>query len=352
MLFRRGSTVIFLTIGIFAWSALPGAAQSVQHAGEHFVASSHTTQEGGMAVLSAALALRHVPAETDCSHLVHDVYERAGLPYSYLTSRELFVGAPPFIRVKHPQPGDVIVWPGHAGIVVSPKEHTFYAAFTSGLGVERYDSDYWVRRGHPRFFRYSKHATLQAAASYPGSHVQTFSDWDISDPQPAVSTPSPKVVQAPFPASIVIGNSDRPTPLAAQQAALQHFARVAEILSSENVNKPAQSIIVFDEFQVRKLHVKGNTGWAEVQFKEPSSIIAGKVNLKKHTEKIRWPLSHFADGSWEMTPTSGTIYLSRDAATRFLAHRLAMLTDQSHQGNSTERAGLARVLATLLEQPD
>jgi hypothetical protein len=32
-------------------------------------------------------------SETDCSHLVHDVYERAGFPCDYVSSRELYLSS-------------------------------------------------------------------------------------------------------------------------------------------------------------------------------------------------------------------------------------------------------------------
>ncbi len=352
MPFRPSRTVIFLVIAVFAWSSAPVAsAQDARNSGQHILASSSVNQDGGLAVLSAALEFRHVPSETDCSHLVHEIYERAGFPYSYLTSRELFAGSPPFVRVKHPQPGDIIAWPGHAGIVVSPKGHTFYAAFSSGLGVERYNSDYWLRRGRPRFFRYMKAGTaIQTASSSARLPVKIFSDLDNDDPAPTRTPLAELQAAPPLPVNIVIASPARPTPLAVQQAALQHFARLAETLNAEDNVRLTQAVIVFDEFQVRKVRVKGSQGWAEIRINEPSSIIAGEVTLKKRTERNRWLLNRVASGSWEMTPPPRTIYLSRDAATRVLAHRLALLTEQSPKASSSEeRAGIARVLAELLE---
>ena len=80
-----------------------------------------------------------------------------GFPDQYQTSRELFAGnAPDFRRVSQPQPGDLIVWPGHAGVVVNPAQRTFYSSLRSGFGVQPYDSFYWKGRGRPRFFRYVK----------------------------------------------------------------------------------------------------------------------------------------------------------------------------------------------------
>lgn len=111
----------------------------------------------GLAVISAALDARtRLSAKADCSHLVHDIYERAGFEYDYASSSDLYEGAETFRRVWHPQPGDLVVWPGHVGIVVNPAQRSFYSALSTGLGVDAYDSAYWKERGQPRFFRFVK----------------------------------------------------------------------------------------------------------------------------------------------------------------------------------------------------
>lgn len=94
-------------------------------------------------------------AGLDCSHLVHDIYVRAGLPYDYATSRDLYDGVDAFRRVYDPVPGDIVVWRGHVGIVVDPDEHSFLSALRSGVKVSAYDTRYWKKKGQPRFYRYS-----------------------------------------------------------------------------------------------------------------------------------------------------------------------------------------------------
>ena len=130
--------------------------------------------DDGLAILGAALESRHkAERRSDCSHLVHAIYDHAGYPYQYQTSRDLFAGhAPDFRRVTQPQPGDLIVWPGHAGVVVNPAQRTFYSSLRSGFGVQPYDSAYWKGRGRPRFFRYVKgtpEPPVQTAASRTGT---------------------------------------------------------------------------------------------------------------------------------------------------------------------------------------
>ena len=106
-------------------------------------------------IIAAAKELSHRPrAKRDCSHLVHIVYSRAGLPYQYASSDDLYRGTEPFERVRRPQPGDLIVWQGHAGIVINPKRHLFFSALSYGPGIDNYYSHYWKHRGMPRFYRY------------------------------------------------------------------------------------------------------------------------------------------------------------------------------------------------------
>jgi len=115
------------------------------------------TPDDGLAVISAALdpKVRRY-AGHDCSHLVHAIYERAGFPYAYASSDDLYDGVEKFQRVTHPQTGDLIVWRGHAGIVVRPSRHVFFSFMSAGPGIDDYQAPYWVNRGEVRFYRYVK----------------------------------------------------------------------------------------------------------------------------------------------------------------------------------------------------
>ena len=126
--------------------------------GKHAKHADRTlTADDGLAVISAALDPKvRRQSGHDCSHLVHAIYERAGFPYAYASSDDLYAGVERFQRVIHPQPGDVIVWPGHAGIVVRPSRHVFFSFLTAGPGTDDYEAPYWVGRGNPRFYRYVK----------------------------------------------------------------------------------------------------------------------------------------------------------------------------------------------------
>ena len=108
-------------------------------------------------VLDAALDWRKSrPSGHDCSHLVHSIYARAGFPYRYADSDDLYAGVQGFQRVSRPLPGDVIVWHGHSGIVVEPSRHIFFSFLSAGPGIDNYKSRYWRGRGQPRYYRYIK----------------------------------------------------------------------------------------------------------------------------------------------------------------------------------------------------
>jgi hypothetical protein len=191
-----------LRVGSFLvlWMVVPGTMAAQQNAGT-FGAAQRSVREAeataprlvnsdqGLAIIGAALESRKpMDSNADCSNLVHAIYERAGFPYSYSNSSELYRGIREFRRVLHPQPGDLVVWRGHVGIVISPAQHSFFSAMRSGRGVESYDSPYWQARGRPRFFRYLKAASrTQFAASSRNANLkpQISNNAESHDPVPA-----------------------------------------------------------------------------------------------------------------------------------------------------------------------
>jgi hypothetical protein len=117
-------------------------------------------QDDRLSVIAAALDARvRRNSEHDCSHLVHAIYERAGFSYAYAPSSDLYAGVEGFQRVKQPQPGDLVVWRGHAGIVIKPSQHIFFSYMRSGPGTDDFQAPYWKSRGRPRFYRYVKNGS-------------------------------------------------------------------------------------------------------------------------------------------------------------------------------------------------
>lgn len=115
------------------------------------------TEDDRLSLIVAALDARvRQSSGPDCSHLVHAIYQRAGFSYSYAPSSDLYAGVEGFRRVKLPEPGDLIVWRGHVGIVIQPSQHIFFSFMTAGPGIDDYQAAYWKGRGRPRFYRYVK----------------------------------------------------------------------------------------------------------------------------------------------------------------------------------------------------
>ena len=133
--------------------------------------------DDGLAILASALDFQHRHRyKPDCSHLVHAIYGAAGFTYPYAKSLDLYRGtAEEFVQVTAPQPGDLIVWPRHVGIVVNPAQRSFYSSLRSGLGVDYYDAPYWETKGVPRFYRF---VAISAVKLQPRTEPLSISEGD------------------------------------------------------------------------------------------------------------------------------------------------------------------------------
>jgi hypothetical protein len=324
------------------------------------------TLNEGLAILSAALDSRHYPADfsADCSHFVHELYERAGFLYEYASSSDLYEGTNEFRLVASPQPGDLAVWPGHAGIVVNPGQHSFFSVLHAGPGVDSYDSPYWKQRGRPRFFRYLKPA--QGSVSPTSIRPANLNDRELYESAPdgrgngisevysSQPAPSAKLGQNQ-PANsetsrVVIVSSAPPKSDQVSAAFLQACNDSEALLRARGLFKPAQSLVVFDQFEVKKVHISGNQGWIEVQIDELVSLAAGEAEmLHKGLVRQRWVLRRDDRKSWRLTPSRNAIYLPQRTAERLLAHQLAQLTEDAadNASGTEEKAELARMLDVL-----
>src|ERR1700674_4527544 len=102
---RSRSTGVFLFLVLCTVAAATAQqtrdASATTHPSSSIGASQHAppltsltlTGEEGLAVLGAALKSHPRPGlKSDCSHLVHAIYERAGFPYAYASSGDLYRG--------------------------------------------------------------------------------------------------------------------------------------------------------------------------------------------------------------------------------------------------------------------
>src|ERR1700681_3988379 len=155
---RHGLAFVFsCALAVFAALLLcPLRAAAAQEG--HREAYRLVTRDEGLAIVDAISdhhqSLRGKRAKPDCSHLVNDIYDLAGFPYPYAKSADLYRGHASFVRVSAPQPGDLVVWRGHVGLVLDPHQHFFYSSLRSGPDTEDYTSAYWRKRGTPHFYRY------------------------------------------------------------------------------------------------------------------------------------------------------------------------------------------------------
>ncbi len=239
----------------------------------------------GLAIIGAALESRHTDANADCSNLVHEIYVRAGFAYSYANSSELYQGIKEFRRVMHPQPGDLVVWRGHVGIVISPVQHSFFSAMRSGRGVEFYDSPYWQGRGQPRFLHYVK-----AASRNQWSASTRKTDSQSSNSRNAEAQDLVAAGEKPDAAASV----STPQPVAGTGIAANGGVRAEAVAAAKvrGVNPPAASPAV-EGRQEAALRKPENQTVPDAQ----SATDPNKPAITRH--KIQGP----GDGVWEKTVT-------------------------------------------------
>jgi NlpC/P60 family len=340
------------------------------------------TAEEGRSIMTAAWQQSSASWGTqDCSHLVHEIYRNAGFEYSYVSSTEMYAGNKSFARVKFPHAGDLIVWPGHMGIVVDPFKHSFYSLVTTGLEEQDYEAPYWRSRGRPRFYRYKVQnpivltATRMSASPISTNNKQheltavmdersseqastsnrppgTASERTVliygppAPPERANGAPAPEI-----PSSIVIAPGSKPP---TREEVAQGISTLNDIAGNVlRSDEPFQlPIVVVDSFNVERVEIKRDHGWVQLQIVSRVSIDGGTSQLKGPQEKIRWELRHTELG-WEAVRPSNRAYVSHDAAVKNLAAQLARLTESdgaaAHQEAVLRQESLlANLLSALL----
>ena len=344
------------------------------------------TAEEGRAILDAARD-QDQPARgaQDCSHLVHQTYLSAGFEYPYASSFELYAGNEKFERVKNSQPGDLIVWPGHAGIVVDPLQHSFYSLVSTGLEAQDYEGSYWKSRGRPRFYRYKvenaeKLTAVKAPASARASKSKKPRDTapaieqrfpvaaSASNRPPKAASERTRVVYAPpalpgpavapttfeVPQSITIAAGNKlPTNSQVAEGISELSDASGNVLRADDLTKLALPVVIFERLHVERLEIKGDHGWARLQIDSRATMAAGETDYKRRREKVRWELRRTKSG-WEAITPADRAYVPNDVAVRNLAAQLARLTETDSAAADQEtvlrqESQLANLLGALLK---
>jgi hypothetical protein len=372
----------------FCFAEVHGAnAQSAVAANESGRSFRLMTATEGREIVMAALEQDRLPSgEQDCSHVVHAFYLEAGFEYPYASSFEIYTGNVNFARVKTPRAGDLIAWPGHVGIVVDPAERSFYSLVNTGLETQFYDGPYWKSRGRPRFYRYKivGAAVLNAKKSLPpqrnsNTTKQRRGAAVLEEQSPVESVTSnrppkpmsertednygpqgPETPDAPdataeIPSSIIIGTGNKqPTRGEIAEGISELSNASGRILRSDDPMKLQLPLMIFERFEVEKVEIKRDHGWAHLKIETRVLLVGGGVDSKRRNERVRWELRRTKSG-WEAVAPTDRTYVPQDAAVRNLAAQLARLTETdgaaAHQETVLrQESQLADLLSELLEK--
>jgi len=270
--------------------------------------------------------------------------------------------------VPRPQPGDLVVWRGHIGIVVDPDEHSFYSSVLSGFAIEDYRSNYWSNRGRPRFYRYLVdevhssriQARLKAERTMPSvDHPQADSSpglqtkRDLNSPADATDGSSTRsntkfeFSDAEVFDAVFVSRRAKPS----KGEILGAIVRSADA-NGERLLRPGRldsqpMILVADPFTVGELNIHDRSGWVGLEANQATSIRYGKTDLKRTDARLRVSLRHDEQG-WILLWPRDRIYMRRELAIRVLANHLAAKSRVSADAQGLRN--VVRALDELLEE--
>ncbi|HEY6303105.1 MAG TPA: NlpC/P60 family protein [Terriglobales bacterium] len=328
------------------------------------------TRAEGVALVDRALEHSASSPRLDCSHLVHQMLTATGLDYPYATSHEIFAGIPQFRRVHSAQPGDLIVWPGHVGLVVDAGRSEFLSSKGSGVGTDNYSSEYWQARGRPRFYRYvvgaatelaglggtpagsggtaSAHAALvptQASESPPDSSAERSSQRPSERLVVSVSslqnTSNYGTGDDVPPSMQIVTGHGKPTKGGVEGAVSALINAPVSLPDAENRGRmPA---VLLSNVQVAAVHIKGDKGWVGVRGNTRVALADGSWG-KATVQETRWKLRREQNG-WRVFMPRDRLYISQDVAIAALAKQLSVLSAAPDQ--VTRRREMSRLASAL-----
>jgi len=349
---KRAHGLAALVAGVCFAGLSPAGVRAATFAEDAVAGSRLLSEKEGRAIVKAAWKLQRVAGAQDCSHLIHQIYQSAGFGYPYQSSFDLYAGAEKFARVKSPHAGDLVVWPGHVGIVVNASQHSFYSLVRSGLEEQDYEGAYWRSRGSPRFYRYRIDSggvvdvvAAHAAATESEEPAATYAG------QPAAEARSESAAPA-FPSSMVIAAAKKaPTREEVASSISQLTVEDANALSGDDALKNQTPIVIVTQLSVNRVEIKRDHGWAYLQVSSVGSISGGTFRADRREEEVRWPLKR-NKSQWEVIAAADRVYMQEDVAIRNLAARLARLTAgdaaSRDRGVVQRESELANLVAGLL----
>jgi len=284
-----------------------------------------------------------------------------------------------FARVKTPQAGDLIVWPGHVGIMVDPLQHSFYSLVSTGFDAQDYQGLYWKSRGKPRFYRFkvedSKSVTVAKAAPparTPKSEGQrggalvtekhSAAEYSAANRPPKAAsertavfhgTRPPEDADAPAlttevpPSILIVTGKKQPTREEITEGISEYSNAAGNVLRAGDPAKLRSPVVIFERFNVERVEIKRDHGWAHLQIDSKVSVSANGAELKKRREKVRWELRRTESG-WEAVPPPDRTYVPRDMAVKNLAGQLARLTQS---GGARRKSGGIAETGVATRQP-
>jgi hypothetical protein len=340
-----------------------------------------SAEQGEALAAFAAQSEKRIHLKPDCSHLVHQLYARAGLIYPYEDSRVLYRGISDFKRVKTPQPGDLAVWIGHVGIVLSPEEKTFLSSVHSGIMTESWMAPHWVRRGRPRFYRYrigpEADMNLLARIMDDDAHPETGAQDSVrngvspqlpsgssaiadsraeemqleSNKQARQEATSPNEIGHDS-GSIVATIIQRQMPSRSQIVAAimeSSRARARQLTSGETLDA-ARPFSVFSRIEVEKIKVKHESGWVTLQLSEMMCAEDGRI-LSARTMERELSISRRSNGTWVIADPQDRTYLAEEQALEIFQRQAEFFLQQAP--NSSNTRIIVKALDRLYDQqPD
>lgn len=323
-------------------------------------------EQGEALAAFAVQSEKRIRLKPDCSHLVHQLYTRAGLIYPYEDSRVLYRGVSNFERVKTPQPGDLAVWMGHVGIVLSPEEKTFLSSVRSGILTESWMAPHWVRHGRPRFYRYrigpkadmnllarimdedkfppietGTSARAATSSHLPSSDSQMTLDGEATGVQPERDELSPQDTgshneDGHESVSIVatINQHQMPSRRQIVSAIMENSRAHARQLTTGEMMDAARPFSVFSRIEVETIKIKHESGWVTLQLSETMCAENGRI-LPARTMERELSIVRRSNGTWVIADPQDRAYLAEEQALEIFQRQAELFLRQTPNSSNT-----------------